>query len=210
MNIFVPSSGPPHHQQRQSLLVSLMLLDLLPKLRVLLDTNLLRLFIHKFIQTTQINILGQQRNDVFVESLPVRVFEVVFLALFDWEKALEHLMEREREKQRVKDEVCLFFLFFFFFLSRVEDEKGQMKETRYWAFGYLGEKVKRSTYALMGISLDNGESAGVLGILHDEPISTPISFLTLSSLVPLKNVGKGMRKQKRRTAYQPRHSLSLV
>jgi hypothetical protein len=63
-------------------LVSLMLLDFLPKLRVLLNANFLRLVVHKLIQAAQIHILGEQRDNVLVESLPVRVLEVVLLTLF--------------------------------------------------------------------------------------------------------------------------------
>lgn len=58
-----------------------MLLDLLPKLRVLLNTDLLGLFVDEFVQAAQIHVLCQQRDNVFVEGLPVWVFEVVFLAL---------------------------------------------------------------------------------------------------------------------------------
>lgn len=59
-----------------------MLLDLLPKLRILLNAHLLRLIVNKFIQAAQIHILGKQRDNIFVKSLPVRVFEVVLLTLF--------------------------------------------------------------------------------------------------------------------------------
>jgi hypothetical protein len=59
-----------------------MLLDLLPQLGILLNTNLLRLVVDKLIQATEIHILGQQGDNVLVESLPVRVFEVVLLTLF--------------------------------------------------------------------------------------------------------------------------------
>ena len=55
-----------------------MLLDLLPQLGVLLDANLLGLVVH---------VLGEQGNDVLVESLPVGVLEMVFLALLS---LLEH------------------------------------------------------------------------------------------------------------------------
>jgi len=58
-----------------------MLLDLLPQLGVLLDANLLRLVVDELVQTAQVHVLGEKRNNVLVESLPVRVFEVVFLAL---------------------------------------------------------------------------------------------------------------------------------
>lgn len=58
-----------------------MLLDLLPKLRVLLNADLLGLFVDKFVQAAQIHVLCQQRDNVFVEGLPVWVLKVVFLAL---------------------------------------------------------------------------------------------------------------------------------
>jgi hypothetical protein len=58
-----------------------MLLDLFPQLRILLNTNLLRLVVDKLIQAAEIHILGQQGNNVLVKGLPVRVFEVVLLAL---------------------------------------------------------------------------------------------------------------------------------
>lgn len=64
-----------------------MLFDLLPQFRILLDSDLLRLFIHELVQTAEIHVLCEQGNDVFVKGLPVRVFEVVFLAL--WEERLE-------------------------------------------------------------------------------------------------------------------------
>jgi hypothetical protein len=59
-----------------------MLLDLLPKLRILLNANLLRLVVDELVQAAEIHVLGQQGDNVLVESLPVRVFEVVLLALF--------------------------------------------------------------------------------------------------------------------------------
>ena len=58
-----------------------MLLDLLPKLGILLNSDLLRLVVDEFIQAAQIHVLGEQGDNVFVKSLPVRVFEVVFLTL---------------------------------------------------------------------------------------------------------------------------------
>lgn len=58
-----------------------MLLDLLPQLRILLDTDLLGLFIDEFVQAAQIHVFSQQRNNVFVKGLPVRVLKVIFLAL---------------------------------------------------------------------------------------------------------------------------------
>ena len=56
-----------------------MLLDLLPQLGVLLDANLLGLVVDELV--------GKQRDNVLVESLPVRVLEMVFLALLS---LLEH------------------------------------------------------------------------------------------------------------------------
>jgi hypothetical protein len=76
------SSSDIDHQKRKTNLVGLMLLDLLPKLRILLNANLLRLVVDKLVQAAEIHVLGQQRDNVLVESLPVRVFEVVLLALF--------------------------------------------------------------------------------------------------------------------------------
>jgi len=58
-----------------------MLLDLLPKLGILFNSDLLRLVVDKFVQAAQIHVLGEQGDNVFVEGLPVRVFEVVFLTL---------------------------------------------------------------------------------------------------------------------------------
>jgi hypothetical protein len=62
-------------------LVSLMLLDLLPQLGILLNTDLLRLVVDKLVQATEIHILGQQGDNVLVKSLPVRVLEVILLTL---------------------------------------------------------------------------------------------------------------------------------
>jgi hypothetical protein len=56
-------------------LVSLVLLDLLPKLRVLLDADLLLGV--ELVEAAEIHVLGKQRDHVLVESLPVRVLEVV-------------------------------------------------------------------------------------------------------------------------------------
>ena len=52
-----------------------MLLDLLPELRVLLNTDLLGGV--ELVEAAEIHVLGEQGNDVFVESLPVRVLKVV-------------------------------------------------------------------------------------------------------------------------------------
>jgi hypothetical protein len=52
-----------------------MLLDALPKLLILLDANLrARVELH---YAAEIHLLGKERLDVRVESLPVRVLEVV-------------------------------------------------------------------------------------------------------------------------------------
>jgi hypothetical protein len=68
-------------KRRKSDLVSLMLLDLLPQLRVFLNTNLLRLLVDELVQATEVHVLGQQGDNVLVESLPVWVLEVVLLTL---------------------------------------------------------------------------------------------------------------------------------
>lgn len=85
-------------QNRQNL-VSLVLLDLLPELGVLLDTDLLGLFVDELVQAAQIHVLCQQRDDVFVKGLPVRVFEVVFLALL-----LQIVLDKKKSEKR---ELCL-------------------------------------------------------------------------------------------------------
>lgn len=64
-----------------------MLLDLLPQLGVLLDANLLGVVADELVQTAQVHVLGKQRDNVLVESLPVGVLEMVFLALLS---LLEH------------------------------------------------------------------------------------------------------------------------
>lgn len=64
-----------------------MLLDLLPQLGVLLDANLLGVVVDELVQTAQVHVLGKQRDNVLVESLPVGVLEMVFLALLS---LLEH------------------------------------------------------------------------------------------------------------------------
>ena len=62
----------------QQNLVGLVLLDLLPELRVLLNADLLRGV--KLVKAAEVHVLGEQRNDILVESLPVRVLEVVPIA----------------------------------------------------------------------------------------------------------------------------------
>ena len=52
-----------------------MLLDLLPQLGVLLDAHLLGGV--ELVQAAQVHVLGEQRHDVLVEGLPVRVLQVV-------------------------------------------------------------------------------------------------------------------------------------
>ena len=59
-------------------LVGLVLLDLLPELRVLLDADLLCGV--ELVETAEIHVLGEQGNDVLVEGLPVRVLKVVPMA----------------------------------------------------------------------------------------------------------------------------------
>lgn len=55
-----------------------MLLDLLPKLRVLLNADLLGGV--ELVEAAKVHVLGEQGNDVLVKSLPVRVLEVVPMA----------------------------------------------------------------------------------------------------------------------------------
>lgn len=77
-------------QKKRKNLVSLMLLDLLPKLGILLNSDLLGLVVDQLVQAAQIHVLGEQGDNVFVESLPVRVFEVVFLTLFFMLERMNH------------------------------------------------------------------------------------------------------------------------
>jgi hypothetical protein len=63
------------HLEERKHLVSLVLLDLLPKTSVLLDANLLGGV--ELIEAAEVHVLGQQRDNVLVEGLPVRVLEVV-------------------------------------------------------------------------------------------------------------------------------------
>ena len=52
-----------------------MLLNPLPEALIILDSN--RLARIKFIQSPQIHLTVQERDDIFVESLPVWVLQVV-------------------------------------------------------------------------------------------------------------------------------------
>jgi hypothetical protein len=61
--------------EKKAHLVSLMLLNLLPQASVGLDANLLGGV--ELVETAQVHVLGQQRDHVLVEGLPVRVLEVV-------------------------------------------------------------------------------------------------------------------------------------
>lgn len=65
-------------QPKEKPLVSLVLLDLLPQAGVLLDADLLGSV--KLVEAAQVHVLGQQRDHVLVEGLPVRVLEVVPVA----------------------------------------------------------------------------------------------------------------------------------
>ena len=56
-----------------------MLLDLLPKASVLLNADLLGSI--ELVEAAEVHVLGQQRDHVLVESLPVRVLEVVPVAM---------------------------------------------------------------------------------------------------------------------------------
>jgi hypothetical protein len=59
----------------KSNLVSLVLLDLLPETSVLLDADLLGGV--ELVEAAEVHVLGEQRDHVLVEGLPVRVLEVV-------------------------------------------------------------------------------------------------------------------------------------
>lgn len=59
-----------------------MLLDLLPELRVLLNADLLGGI--ELVEAAEVHVLGEQGNDVLVESLPVRVFKVVPMAQYQY------------------------------------------------------------------------------------------------------------------------------
>ena len=52
-----------------------MLLDLLPETSVLLDADLLGSV--ELVEAAEVHVLGEQRDHVLVEGLPVRVLEVV-------------------------------------------------------------------------------------------------------------------------------------
>lgn len=52
-----------------------MLLDLLPQLGVLLNADLLLGV--ELVEAAEVHVLGEERDNVLVESLPVRVLEVV-------------------------------------------------------------------------------------------------------------------------------------
>lgn len=67
-------------RQSDTNLVSLVLLDLLPELRVLLDADLLGGV--ELVEAAEVHVLGEQGDDVLVESLPVRVLEVVPMARY--------------------------------------------------------------------------------------------------------------------------------
>jgi hypothetical protein len=144
-----------------------MLLDLLPQLRILLNADLLRLVVDELVQAAEIHVLGQQGDNVLVESLPVRVFEVVLLALFGF-----GVSDRDDIEGVFEGAV-----------------DGIGRETRYEMLCL--EEIEK-TYALMSITLDNRESARVLGILHDKPIFhishllSPFSFVSSPfSLLPI-------------------------
>jgi hypothetical protein len=65
----------PKKKKEPPNLVSLVLLNLLPKARVRLDANLLGGV--ELVEAAQVHVLGEQRDHVLVEGLPVRVLEVV-------------------------------------------------------------------------------------------------------------------------------------
>jgi len=60
-------------KKRRRNLVSLVLLNLLPETSVLLDANLLRGTVDELVETAEVHVLGQKRDHVLVEGLPVRV-----------------------------------------------------------------------------------------------------------------------------------------
>jgi len=64
-------------------LVGLVLLDLLPELRVLLNADLLGGV--ELVETAEVHVLGEQGNDVLVESLPIRVLKVVPMAQYQYQ-----------------------------------------------------------------------------------------------------------------------------
>ena len=59
-----------------------MLLDLLPELRVLLNADLLGSV--ELVKAAEVHVLGEQRNDVLVEGLPVRVLKVVPMVQYQY------------------------------------------------------------------------------------------------------------------------------
>lgn len=59
-----------------------MLLDILPQRRVLLDADLGGAFVNKLTKAAEVHGLSKEGDDIFVKGLPVRVVEVVLLALF--------------------------------------------------------------------------------------------------------------------------------
>ena len=63
-------------------LVGLVLLDLLPELRVLLNADLLGGV--ELVEAAEVHVLGEQGNDVLVEGLPVRVLKVVPVAQYEY------------------------------------------------------------------------------------------------------------------------------
>lgn len=75
------ATNVPGKKERPNL-VSLVLLDLLPKAGVLLDADLLRGV--ELIEAAQVHVLGEQRDHVLVKGLPVRVLEVVPMGKSDF------------------------------------------------------------------------------------------------------------------------------
>jgi hypothetical protein len=55
-----------------------MLLDVLPKLRILLHFDFSAGV--QLIEAAEIHVLGQQRDDIGVESLPVRILQMVSIS----------------------------------------------------------------------------------------------------------------------------------
>jgi hypothetical protein len=69
------ASSLPKKKKETANLVSLVLLNLLPKAGVLLDADLLGGV--ELVEAAQVHVLGEQRDHVLVKGLPVRVLEVV-------------------------------------------------------------------------------------------------------------------------------------
>lgn len=121
-----------------------MLLDLLPKLGVLLDADLLVGV--ELVEAAEIHVLGEQRDHVLVEGLPVRVLEVV------------------PRKGDLLVSVATFDMPYSFFLVKLRT-RGGVGSSCVLCFKYS------LLAALVDVALDDCEGTGVLVILHHEPES---------------------------------------